>query len=142
MLATMFIVAAVFFAVAYMTYGQWLKKTFALDPNKETPATCLYDGIDYCPTHPAVLMGHHFASIAGAGPIVGPIAAASIFGWLPAYIWILIGSVFFGGVHDMGSLVASLRHKGLSVGEVVFEWIGQVELIQIHDEGFAGRLKK
>ena len=124
MLATMFIVAAIFFAVAYMTYGQWLKKTFALDPNKETPATCLYDGIDYCPTHPAVLMGHHFASIAGAGPIVGPIAAASIFGWLPAYIWVLIGSVFFGGVHDMGSLVASLRHKGLSVGEVVFEWIG------------------
>ena len=124
MLATMFLFAIAFFAIAYMTYGMWLKKLFALDPNKETPATCLYDGIDYCPTHPAVLMGHHFASIAGAGPIVGPIAAASMFGWLPTYIWILVGSVFFGGVHDMGSLVASLRHKGLSVGEVVFEWIG------------------
>lgn len=124
MLATMFIVAAVFFGIAYITYGQWLKKMFALDPNKETPATCLYDGMDYCPTHPAVLMGHHFSSIAGAGPIVGPIAAASMFGWLPTYLWVLIGSVFFGGVHDMGSLVASLRHKGMSVGEVVFEWIG------------------
>ena len=124
MLATMFLVAIVVYGLAYVTYGKWLKNVFALDPNKETPATCLYDGIDYCPTHAAVLMGHHFASIAGAGPIVGPIAAASVFGWLPTYLWVLIGSVFFGGVHDMGSLVASLRHKGLSVGEVVFEWIG------------------
>ncbi len=124
MLTTLFLVAAIVFGVAYVIYGSFQKKIYGLDPDKETPAKCMFDGLDYCPAHPAVLLGHHFSSIAGAGPIVGPIAAAAMFGWLPTYLWILVGSVFFGGVHDMGALVASIRHKGLSRGEVVSQWIG------------------
>ncbi len=124
MLMTLFLVAVVVFGVAYRIYGNFQKEVYGLDPDRETPAQCMFDGLDYCPAHPAVLMGHHFASIAGAGPIVGPIAAAAMFGWLPTYIWILVGSVFFGGVHDMGAIVSSVRHKGLSVGEVVSQWIG------------------
>lgn len=124
MLLTLFLIAAVVFGVAYKVYGDFQRKVYNLDPNKDTPAKTMSDGMDYCPAHPAVLLGHHFSSIAGAGPVVGPITAAAMFGWLPTYLWVLIGSVFFGGVHDMGSLVASIRHKGLSVGEVVFQWIG------------------
>ncbi len=125
MLAVLFLVAFVFLLGAYKFYGAFLVRIFDLDDSRKTPAECLYDGMDYCPTHPAVLMGHHFSSIAGAGPIVGPITAAAWFGWLPAYIWCLIGSAFFGGPHDMGSLVASIRHDGKSMGEVVRRWIGE-----------------
>ncbi len=124
MLMKMFLFAAVFFLVAYFVYGRFQKRLYGLDDSRKTPAELYFDGVDYVPAHPSVLLGHHFASIAGAGPIVGPIAAASMFGWLPTYIWCLVGSVFIGGVHDMGSLVASIRHKGLSVGEVVERWIG------------------
>lgn len=124
MLLTLFVFAAVAFGIAYVVYGNFQKKLYNLDPNKETPAKAMYDGMDYCPAHPSVLLGHHFSSIAGAGPIVGPITAAAMFGWLPTYIWVIIGSIFFGGVHDMGALVSSIRHKGLSVGEVVNQWIG------------------
>lgn len=125
MLAIMFLVALVFFIVCYKFYGGFLSRKFNLDNTRQTPAECLYDGMDYCPTHPAVLMGHHFSSIAGAGPIVGPITAAAWFGWFPAYIWCLVGSAFFGGPHDMGSLVASIRHDGKSMGEVIRRWIGE-----------------
>jgi len=124
-LAMLFLAAIVLFAICYKVYGSYLAKVFNLDDNTKTPAEAMYDGIDYCPAHPAVLLGHHFASIAGAGPIVGPITAASMFGWLPAYLWCLIGSAFLGGPHDMGSLVASMRHEGKSVGEVVDRWIGR-----------------
>ena len=124
-LAMLFLAAIVLFAICYKVYGSYLAKVFNLDENTKTPAEAMYDGIDYCPAHPAVLLGHHFASIAGAGPIVGPITAASMFGWLPAYLWCLIGSAFLGGPHDMGSLVASMRHEGKSVGEVVDRWIGR-----------------
>ena len=125
MLAVLFLFAVVFLLGAYKFYGSFLVRMFDLDNSRKTPAECLYDGMDYCPTHPAVLMGHHFSSIAGAGPIVGPITAAAWFGWLPAYIWCLIGSAFFGGPHDMGALVASVRHDGKSMGEVVRRWIGE-----------------
>ena len=121
---TLFLVAVVFYLGAYVFYGRFQVKLYGLDDTKKTPAEVYFDGMDYVPTHPAVLLGHHFSSIAGAGPIVGPITAAAMFGWLPAYLWCLIGSAFLGGVHDMGSLVASIRHKGLSVGEVVERWIG------------------
>ncbi len=124
-LAMLFLVAIVLFAICYKVYGSYLARVFNLDDNIKTPAEAMYDGIDYFPAHPAVLLGHHFASIAGAGPIVGPITAASMFGWLPAYLWCLIGSAFLGGPHDMGSLVASMRHEGKSVGEVVDRWIGR-----------------
>lgn len=124
MLLTLFAVACIVFGVAYKFYGDFQSKVYGLDDSRKTPAQTMNDGMDYVPAHPAVLLGHHFASIAGAGPVVGPIAAAAMFGWLPAYIWILIGCVFFGGVHDMGAIVASLRHKGLSIGEVINQWIG------------------
>jgi carbon starvation protein len=83
----------------------------------------MYDGVDYVPAKPPVLLGHHFASIAGAGPIVGPIIAAS-FGWAPVYAWILIGSAFIGGVHDYTALIASIRHKGKTIGQVIENYIG------------------
>jgi len=124
-LATMFLVAIVLFVVCYKVYGSYMARLYNLDDSVKTPAEAMYDGIDYCPAHPAVLLGHHFASIAGAGPIVGPITAAAMFGWLPSYLWCLIGSAFLGGPHDMGALVASMRHEGKSVGEVVDRWIGR-----------------
>jgi len=125
MLAVLFLVATVFFVGAYFTYGKFQTKLYGLHKDNKTPAHLYFDGVDYVPAHHSVLLGHHFASIAGAGPIVGPIAAASLFGWLPTYLWCLLGSAFFGGVHDMGALVSSMRHKGLSVGEVVDKWIGR-----------------
>ncbi len=125
MLIVLFLLALVFFCLCYKVYGGFLSRVFNLDKNRKTPAESMYDGVDYCPAHPAVLLGHHFSSIAGAGPIVGPITAALWFGWLPAYIWCLIGSAFFGGPHDAGSLIASIRHKGLSMGEVIRGWIGE-----------------
>lgn len=124
-LSFMFLFGIVFFVICYKVYGSYMVRVFGLDDAKETPAVCMYDGMDYCPTHPAVLLGHHFSSIAGAGPVVGPITAASMYGWLPAYIWCLVGSAFIGGPHDAGSLIASIRHEGKSVGVVVEKWIGQ-----------------
>ncbi len=107
--------AVAIFFIAYVTYSSWLAKEWGIDPKRATPAHRMQDNIDYMPTNPAVLMGHHFSSIAGAGPIVGPITAA-VFGWVPVMLWIMIGSIFFGGVHDFGSLVASIRHDGKSIG--------------------------
>lgn len=112
------IISIAVFVIAYATYGRWLAEQWGVDPSRATPAHELEDGIDFVPTKPAVLLGHHFSSIAGAGPINGPIQAA-IFGWVPVLLWIVIGSIFFGGVHDYGSLVASIRHKGRSIGEVI-----------------------
>lgn len=106
------------FIIAYATYGSWLCKKWGIDPNRKTPAHTREDGVDYVPTKAPVLLGHHFSSIAGAGPIVGPIAAA-VFGWVPVMLWIIIGSIFFGGVHDMGALFTSIRHDGKSIGEVI-----------------------
>lgn len=103
----------------YIFYGGWLCKQWGVgEGNKKTPAHELEDGVDYVPAKAPVLMGHHFSSIAGAGPITGPIGAA-IFGWVPVVLWILVGGIFFGGVHDFGALFASLRHKGQSIGEII-----------------------
>lgn len=106
------------FFIAYITYGSFLAKKYGIDAKRKTPAHTLRDDIDYCPANSKVLLGHHFSSIAGAGPITGPIQAA-IFGWIPVFLWIVIGSVFIGGVHDFGSLVASMRHDGKTIGEVI-----------------------
>ena len=114
----------VIFFIAYVTYGSWLCKQWGIDPTKKTPAHTLRDDVDYMPTRPAVLMGHHFSSIAGAGPIVGPITAA-VFGWVPVMLWVLIGSIFFGGVHDFGSLVASIRFEGKSIGQIIDATLGK-----------------
>lgn len=124
MLFGLLLAAIALFAVCYRVYGFKMARIFGLDDTRNTPAVEICDGFDYCPAHPSVLLGHHFSSIAGAGPIVGPITAASMFGWLPAYLWCLVGSAFFGGPHDFGALVSSMRHEGKSVGEVVDRWIG------------------
>lgn len=126
MFAVMFVVSALCLILGYFFYGKFMAGVYVLDNSKATPAERLNDGIDYCPTHPAVLLGHHFSSIAGAGPIVGPITAASLFGWLPTILWCMVGSIFLGGPHDMGSLIASIRHDGKSVGVVIERWIGEM----------------
>lgn len=110
--------------VGYFTYGSWLAKTWGIDDSKETPAHTMQDGKDYCPAKAPVLLGHHFSSIAGAGPINGPIQAA-VFGWVPVFLWIVIGGIFFGGVQDFSSLFASIRHKGQSIGTVIEANVGQ-----------------
>lgn len=106
--------------VGYICYGGWLAKQWGVDPKRPTPAQELEDGIDYVPSKPYVLLGHHFSSIAGAGPINGPIQAA-VFGWVPVLLWVLIGGIFFGAMHDFGDLFASLRHKGQSIAAVIAE---------------------
>ncbi len=103
----------------YMFYGRWLAKQWGVgEGDIPTPAHTMNDGVDYVPAKAPVLMGHHFSSIAGAGPITGPIGAA-MFGWLPVTLWVLVGGIFFGGVHDFGALFASVRHKGQSIGEII-----------------------
>lgn len=113
--------SGVILLVAYFTYGRLLTRLLRLDPNKETPAVTMRDGLDYEPIEPKFLMSQHFSAIAAAGPIVGPILAGLMFGWVPALIWILIGSIFIGGVHDMTALTASVRHKAGSIAEVVHQ---------------------
>ena len=110
--------AFVGYLVAYHTYGRWLsRKIFKLDPEAVVPSRELEDGVDFVPTKKGVIFGHHFTSIAGTGPIVGP-AIAVFWGWLPALLWVLFGSIFIGAVHDFGALVVSLRNRGQTVGEV------------------------
>ena len=113
------LICAAILVIGYIFYGGWLCKQWGVGESKtETPAHTMEDGVDYVPAKAPVLMGHHFSSIAGAGPITGPIGAA-IFGWLPVTLWILIGGIFFGGVHDFGALFASVRNKGQSIGEII-----------------------
>ncbi len=113
------IICVAILGLGYVFYGGWLCKQWGVgEGNNETPAHTMEDGVDYVPAKAPVLMGHHFSSIAGAGPITGPIGAA-MFGWLPVTLWILIGGIFFGGVHDFGALFASVRNKGMSIGEII-----------------------
>jgi carbon starvation protein len=111
--------SAIVLFVAYLTYGRVLARLLRLDPQAETPAVTQRDGIDFEPLPPSGLLPQHFSAIAAAGPIVGPILAGVMFGWLPALIWILVGSIFIGGVHDITALVASIRHRAESIAEVV-----------------------
>ncbi|HDP34037.1 MAG TPA: carbon starvation protein A [Candidatus Hydrogenedentes bacterium] len=106
------------YIVAYHTYGRWLaRKIFALNPDTPTPSHTCQDGRDYVPTNRMILFGHHFTSIAGTGPIVGP-AIAVFWGWLPALLWVVLGSIFIGAVHDFGALVVSMRHGGQTIGDI------------------------
>lgn len=107
----------------YVVYGSWLAKQWGIDPTRETPAHTLEDGKDYVPAKAPVLLGHHFASIAGAGPINGPIQAA-VFGWLPVLIWVFVGGIFFGAMQDFSSLLASVRHEGKSIGYIIEKNVG------------------
>ncbi len=125
MLFIPFIIGGLLFGIAYIYYGSLLAKKFNLSNDNPTPSHTMTDGVDYVPTKPIVLFGHHFSSIAGAGPIVGPILGAAAFGWLPALFWIIVGSIFIGGVHDFGSIVASIRHKARSIAEIAKEYMGQ-----------------
>jgi len=111
------------FGISYRFYGKFLSRKFQIDASRPTPAQTNYDGVDYVPARAPVLFGHHFASIAGAGPIVGTIVAAA-FGWLPAALWIIIGSIFIGGTHDFGAIVVSIRHRGHSIATVIEKNIG------------------
>lgn len=107
------------FIAAYRFYGRFLKKQAVLDDSSPTPACQINDGVDFVPAKPTLLLGQHFSAIAAAGPIVGPILACIWFGWLPAALWIIIGAIFIGGTHDFSSLVASIRHKAATIGEIV-----------------------
>jgi carbon starvation protein len=115
--------------VAYFTYGRFLSRFLELDSSRPTPAVELRDGVDYDPIEPKFLLSQHFSAIAAAGPIVGPIVAGIYFGWLPALLWILIGSIFVGGVHDLTALTASIRHKARSIAEVVRDHMSQLSYI-------------
>ena len=112
------IAALVILVCGYIFYGGWLAKQWGVDPKRPTPAHECEDGVDYVPAPPYVVLGHHFSSIAGAGPINGPIQAA-VFGWVPVLLWVLIGGIFFGAMHDFGALFASIRHKGATLATVV-----------------------
>ena len=140
------IAGAVWFIVMYRWYGGHLDRTIVHpDDSRPTPAYAQGDNVDYVPSHPAILFGHHFSSIAGAGPIVGPILAYALFGWLPALLWILLGSVFIGAVHDYMSLMTSVRSRGVSVADLaqthvsnaarwifsVFLWLALVLVIAV-----------
>lgn len=116
-------IGIVLLGIGYITYGSWLAKKWGVNPDRPTPAHSKFDNKDFVPANPAVLMGHHFSSIAGAGPINGPIQAA-VFGWFPVFLWIVIGGIFFGAMHDFGALFASVRHGGRSIGEVIKDNIG------------------
>ena len=119
MIAGMFVVGTCFLLGGYFIYGRILERRYDVDPKRPTPAVTMSDGVDYVPAKVPMLFGHHFSSIAGAIPIVGPILAATAFGWLPPVLWILLGAVFVGGVHDFSALIASIRHKARSVGEII-----------------------
>lgn len=121
----MMIIGLVVLGGAYLLYGRYLQNKWGIDPNAKTPAYELEDGVDYVPADTNVVFGHQFASIAGAGPINGPIQAA-IFGWLPVLLWVLIGGVFFGAVQDFASMYASVKNKGRTIGYIIEEYIGKL----------------
>jgi carbon starvation protein len=119
------LITIVAFAAAYRFYARFIGgRILSLDPERKTPSHAFEDGIDFVPTRPIILFGHHFASIAGLGPILGP-AIAVIWGWLPAVLWIVLGSIFIGGVHDLSALFVSLRNRGRSIGDVTRALVGR-----------------
>lgn len=121
----MMVIVILVLGCGYIFYGRYLQKKWGIDPNAKTPAYELEDGVDYVPADTNVVFGHQFASIAGAGPINGPIQAA-VFGWLPVLLWILIGGVFFGAVQDFASMYASVKNKGRTIGYIIEEYIGKL----------------
>src|SRR6056297_2472561 len=113
------------FSAGYLGYSRYLSQFVELDEDRTTPAHKYNDGQEYVPSKKPVLLGHHYSSIAGGAPIVGPITAAAAFGWLPALLWIAIGNPLFGAVHDFMSLSASVRHEGRSIGYIIGEYVGE-----------------
>lgn len=121
---TIMLISLAVLLFAYILYGRWIAKKWGVDPKRKTPAYEQRDGVDYEPAPKSVVFGHQFASIAGAGPINGPIQAA-IFGWVPVLLWVLIGGVFFGAVQDFAAMYASVRNKGRSIGYIIEKYIGK-----------------
>ena len=117
--ALMFIVVVVLFAVAYLTYGRLLARRFGMSAEAKTPAHQVDDGEDFVPTSRGYLLAQHFSAISAAGPIVGPIAAALAFGWLPALLWIVVGAIFIGAMHDFAALAGSVKHQACSIAEII-----------------------
>ncbi|MBQ7560142.1 MAG: carbon starvation protein A [Synergistaceae bacterium] len=117
-------IAIIVLALAYLLYGRWLVKTWGIDPSAKTPAIRLEDGQDYVPASRFTVFSHQFNSIAGAGPVTGPIIAA-MFGWLPAFLWLLVGGIFFGAVQDFTALYASVKNDGKSMGLIIEKYIGR-----------------
>ncbi|MCK4295455.1 MAG: carbon starvation protein A [Candidatus Marinimicrobia bacterium] len=123
--AVILLITVVGYILAYFIYGKYLRdKIFKLDPKNQTPAHLYEDGVDYVPARRSILFGHHFATIAGLGPILGP-AIGVIWGWLPAFIWVFFGSIFLGAVHDFSILAVSLKNQGKFIGEVAGEIVGK-----------------
>jgi len=123
---TIIIGSGLLFLFGYYVYSKKIEKIVKIDPERKTPAYTQYDGVDYVPAkHWSILFGHHFASIAGAAPIIGPILALSIWGWVPALLWVVLGSIFIGGVHDYCSLVISVKHKGTSIADIAKDTISR-----------------
>jgi carbon starvation protein len=119
MISYIIILVVLFLSLGYILYGRFLARKFQVEDSSFTPACQINDGVDYVPAKPALLLGQHFSAIAAAGPIVGPILACLWFGWVPVILWVVLGAIFIGGIHDFGSLVVSLRHKAASIGEIV-----------------------
>ncbi len=129
MIAIVVLVSIVVLAAGYFVYGRFVSRRLVLDDSKPTPACEMTDGVDYVPAKASLLLGQHFSAIAAAGPIVGPILAGIWFGWLPALLWILLGAIFVGGVHDFLSLIASVRHRAASIGEIVKRYMSRTSQI-------------
>ena len=122
--AILLLIGVACFTLAYFFYSKFIAKSIGVDPSRPTPAHTMGDGIDYVPAHPMVLYGHHFAAIAGAGPIIGPVLAAQ-FGWASVALWIVLGCIFIGSMHDMVTLFLSVRHQGKSIGSVIEDVLGR-----------------
>ena len=121
--ALLLVIAAILFYLGYRFYGRYISKVFEENDKNPTPACSMKDDCDYVPTKPIVLFGHHFASIAGGGPIIGP-TVALLFGFIPVWLWAVLGSIFIGAVHDMTAMFASVREKGKSVAEIAKSTLG------------------
>ena len=122
--ALLLLIGIACFTLAYFLYSKFIARAIGIDPDKPTPAHTMGDGIDYVPAHPMVLYGHHFAAIAGAGPIIGPVLAAQ-FGWASVALWVVLGCIFIGSMHDMVTLFLSVRHEGKSIGSVIESVMGR-----------------
>lgn len=109
---------------AYLLYGRYLVKSWGIDPNAKTPAIEKEDGTDFVPSSKWEVFAHQFSSIAGAGPVTGPVMAM-MWGWLPAFLWIVVGGIFFGAVQDFGALYASVKSHGKSMGQLIEDYIGK-----------------
>ncbi len=126
MLISLLLTATVLFLLAYTIYGRFLAKRYELDDSRPTPSHTEYDGVDRVPAQKTVLLGHHFSSIAGAAPVVGPIIATIAFGWLPVLLWVVLGTIFVGAVIDFSALVASIRHNARSIAEIARQYMSPI----------------